>query len=256
MTLVEFSTSTLFSIFIVFCRVGSAFMFLPAIGESNIPSIVKVIISVAMSLLIYSSSSAVNNILFPESALNLTFLLAGEVSVGIMIGLATKFILSALHVFGLVVASQSGLASAMLFDPSQSTQGSLFGNFFTMLATMLILSMDLHLVIISGLANTYQHLPPGSFIQHFEGFTEMIIRSASTAFITGIKMSLPFIIVSLLLFIGTGILGKLMPQLQIFSLILPVQILLNVLILLFVLSSLSMWFIDYYQEQLTQIFGN
>lgn len=228
-------------------------MFIPAVGETNVPTVVKVIIAVAVSLLIFSSQP--NNILLPDSAVSIAILLFGEISIGIMIGLATKFIISAIHVFGLVMATQSGLASAMLFDPSQATQGSLFGNFFTTLAVMLILSLDLHLVIISGLADTYKHLPIGD-TKHFESFSELLIRSSSSAFITGVKMSLPFLAVSLMLFLGVGILAKLMPQLQIFSLIFPIQIMINVLVFIFILSSLSMWFVDYYQEQLSQIFGS
>ncbi|MBA8666571.1 flagellar biosynthetic protein FliR [Holosporaceae bacterium 'Namur'] len=254
MTLVEFSNSGLFLVFLIFSRVGSAFMFIPAIGETSVPSMVKIIFAVAVSLLIFSSMP--NNILFPDSVVSIVVLLVGEISIGVMIGLVTKFIISAVHVFGLVMATQSGLASAMLFDPAQATQGSLFGNFFTILAIMLILSLDLHLVIISGLADTYKHLPIGGFTRHFESFSELIIRSASNAFITGVKMSLPFLVVSLMLFLGVGILAKLIPQLQVFSLIFPIQIIINVLVFIFILSSLSMWFVDYYQEQLSQIYGS
>lgn len=253
MSLVELSTSTVFSIFTIFCRIGSAFMFIPAVGETNIPNTVKVLIAVTISMLIYFSTQ--NTVLLPGSVISLAILLGSEICIGIMIGLALKFILSSLHVFGMVVASQSGLSSAMLFDPSQATQGSAFGNLFNMLAIMLILSLNLHLVIIAGLADTYQHLPIGELGKHYHSFTDLVIRSASSAFITGIKMSLPFLVVSLMFFLGMGILAKLMPQLQVFSLIFPIQILLNVLIFIFVLSSLSMWFLDYYQEQLTQIFG-
>jgi flagellar biosynthetic protein FliR len=228
-------------------------MFIPAIGETNVPPNIRLVIAIAVSLLI--SSASFGSINMPSSPLMLTIILAQEITVGIILGLSTKILLSAIHVFGLSIASQSGLASAMLFDPSQGTQGSLFGNLFTYLVIALILSMDLHLVIISGLANTYNFFPVNSFAEHYEDFIDVIVKITSGAFTTGIKMSFPFIISGLLLAISAGILSKLMPQLQIFYLLLPVQIILAIIMLLLTFSSLTMWYIDYFSDHLNQLFG-
>jgi flagellar biosynthesis protein FliR len=253
--LVELSVSHVYGIAIVFCRIGSAAMFLPLIGEMSVSPAIRLLIAIALSALIAPALSDIIPAL-PSSAILLSILIFSEISIGVVIGLITKLIFSSIHTLGLIIATQSSLASAMLFDPSQGTQGSIFGNFFALSILVLLLSLNLHLDIIKALTDSYKLFAIGSFGTHLESFTQTIIHTASDAFNVGVKLSAPFMITGLLVYIGSGVLSRLMPQFQIFFLILPAQILISFIIMLLVFSSTAMWFVDYYQQTLLNIFGS
>lgn len=248
------SPETVLIAVLTFCRVGTVFMFLPALGESNVPMNIRLIIAVVISLLVAPTLS-VNDIKVTSSPLYLLLIVGVEVALGVAIGLMTKLLLSAVHVLGFSIGTYSGLSSAILFDPSQNSQGSIFGNFFTLITIACILAADLHLLIISGVAHSYHKFPLASFHEHVGDFSELISQTTSMAFNVGIQISAPFILVSIALSVAAGVIAKLIPQIQIFFLVLPAQVLLAFIILLLTFSGIVMWFIEFYREQLTLLFS-
>ena len=247
MTLVDVSQSALFAGFIIFCRVGTASMFIPAIGDATTTTQVRLVFALLITfLLVPVKQHYIGPV--PNDALAIIMLALQEVLVGVVLGMTMKIILSSLHVLGMIIAFNSGLSSGMIFDPSQGTQGSPFGNFLTMFATVMILATDLHLTMISGLANSYDKFAIDLFTTQYDDYFSAVVRTTSDAFNIGIKMAMPFIIVGLVFYLGIGILSRLMPQFQIFFLMLPAQILVNILILMLTASAIISWFIGYYEE--------
>jgi flagellar biosynthetic protein FliR len=254
MTLAEFSTNSIFSAFLIFCRIGTACMFLPAVGETYVSPMIRVIFAGMLSLMLvplYQSRIPV----MPESAIELIILLGGEITIGMVIGITMKTILSAVHVLGMTISYQSGLSSGMMFDPSQGTQGTLFGNLLSMAVIVTIISTDLHFILVKGITHSYDLFGFGSYFQHYDDFTNLIIKTTNDAFNVGVQMAAPFLVGGLLLFIVSGVLSRLMPQLQIFFLMLPVQIILSLIIFMASISALVLWFVEYYKEFITNLFG-
>ncbi len=254
MTLAEFSTSAIFSTFLIFCRIGSACMFLPAVGETFISPMIRVVFAGLLSLMIvplYQTQLPT----IPESSIELIILLGGEITIGMIIGITMKTILSAVHVLGMTISYQSGLSSGMMFDPSQGTQGSLFGNLLSMAVIITIISSDLHFILIKGITHSYELFNVGSYFEHYDDFSNLIIKTTNDAFNIGVQMSAPFLVGGLLLFIVSGVLSRLMPQLQIFFLMLPAQIILSLIIFMASIGAVVLWFVEYYREFITNLFG-
>jgi flagellar biosynthetic protein FliR len=247
MTLADFSIDFIFSIFLVFCRIGSAIMFVPGIGETFVSPRIRLTFAALLSFVVmpvvHSSMPTM-----PSSVIDLTLLIGAEVTIGIALGMMLKIILSSIHVLGMIIAYQSGLASGMIFDPSQGNQGTFFGNFLTLLIVVVILASDTHYILIKGLTESFKLINFGTFAQHHDSITQMIIRTTSDAFNVGVKLAAPFIISGLILYLVSGVLSRLMPQLQIFFLMLPAQILMGFTILLASLSGIVLWFISHYEE--------
>src|SRR5690606_23569742 len=70
----------------------------------------------------------------PGSPLGLTVLLMAEITIGVFMGLLSRMLIAAMHTAGMIIAMQSGLAAAMMFDPTAGTQGSPFGNLLSLTA--------------------------------------------------------------------------------------------------------------------------
>lgn len=254
MNLVDISQSALFAGIIIFCRVGTATMFIPVLGDTNVVVQVRLVFALLLTfILIPLKQHYVGAV--PDDLITMVMLAGQEIIIGVVIGMTMKIILSSLHVLGMTIAFQSGLSSGMIFDPSQGTQGSMFGNFITLVATLLILTTDLHLSLISGLAESYEKFQIASFYYQYDDYFSAIVRTTGDAFNIGIKMSLPFLIVGMVFYLGTGILSRLMPQFQIFFLMLPAQIFINILILFLTITGILTWFIGYYEEATTTFLG-
>ena len=244
--------SALFSLLLIFCRIGSCIMVLPGFKELYVPVRSRLLFSLAISFLLMptlrSSLPA-----FPHSALVLAMLMLGEIIVGIFIGSVTTILVTAMDTLGLIVATQSGLGSALLFDPNQGTQGAIVGNFVGMMIVTLFFITDMHYVLLRGLQESYQIFLPGH-IPDTGDMSSVITRIVGQTFEVSLKLAAPQIVIGLLIFLGGGILSRLMPAMQIFFLLMPIQILISFFIITITLSTGMLWYLGFFEDTLTDFF--
>jgi len=179
-------------------------------------------------------------------------MLGQEMLVGAILGLTARLAISALQVAGSVVAQQLGLGFVTAVDPTQNQQGMLVGNFLTVLGVTLIFATDLHHLVIAGLNDSYTLFHPGEMPVTGD-MAQLITRTIGTAFKVGIQLSAPFLVFGLLFNIGLGVLSRLMPQMQVFFIGLPLSIILGLLLLLLVIGAMMGIFVGYIENVLGQI---
>ena len=149
-----------------------------------------------------------------------------ELLVGAVLGLTARLAISSLQVAGSVVAQQLGLGFVTAIDPTQNQQGLLVGNFLTVLGVTLIFATDLHHLVIAAMNDSYTIFAPGE-IPLIGDAAQHVTRVIATSFKIGIQLSAPFLVFGLLFNLGLGILSRLMPQMQVFFIGLPLSILLG-----------------------------
>ena len=142
----------------------------------------------------------------------------------------------ALDTAGMVISISSGLSNAQLFNPALSTQGSLVGAFLSVTGVVVLFAMNLHHLLFAGIIESYEFFPMGA-LPDLGSMAEMIARSVSAAFTIGIKIAAPFLVISILIYTGMGVLSRLMPQVQVFLIALPLQILIALVLMSMFLSS-------------------
>ena len=250
MKLLNFSSATIFCYFLIFCRIISSFFFIPSIGEVNVSSRIKLVLGLAITFLIGSLQK--NLIPAPTSAVEMMLVILSEISIGITFGLISKIMLSSIYIAGHSISSSIGLSAAMMFDPNHGDQSTNIGVFLNIVAVIIIVQLNLHIAVVDALIKSYETLPIGAFFKHYESFSELIVKTVVTAWNIGIRFSAPFIIASLLIYLGAGILSRLMPQLQVFFLLLPAQVLVGFTMLILFISSAMLWFIDEYKTFVIQ----
>jgi flagellar biosynthetic protein FliR len=129
-------------------------------------------------------------------------------------------------------------------DPTQGEQGVIVGNFLTMLAVTLFFATNMHYLVIAALNDSYTLFEPGE-VPSTGDVAALVTQTVSGAFRVGIQLSAPFLVFGLLFNIGLGVLSRLMPQMQVFFIAMPLSILLGLLFLLLVLGSMMGFFLDY-----------
>lgn len=236
---------------LTFARVGAMVMLLPGVGELNLPSRVRLSIALVLSALLlpaHQKAYAVNlGALGP-----VLVLLFQELMIGAVLGLTARLAISALQVTGSVVAQQLGLGFVTAVDPTQNQQGLLVGNFLTVLGITLVFATDLHHLVIAAMNDSYNIFQPGE-LPLMGDTAQHITRVIATAFRIGIQLAAPFLVFGLLFNLGLGILSRLMPQMQVFFIGLPLSILLGLLLLLLVIGAMMSTFVSYLQGVLVDL---
>ncbi len=230
---------------LVFARVGAMVMLLPAIGEMGVPSRVRLLLALAISVALAPTVQGAYPATAPATTVGLVILIGQEITAGILVGAMARIIMSALSVAGFLIASQIGLSYAQTIDPTQNTQGAVVGNFMTLLGTVLIFATDLHHLAIGAIAGSYRMLPPGGHLPTSD-MLQLVIRLVSSSFALGFQLAAPFLVFGFAVYAALGVLAKLMPQLQVFFVAVPVNILAGFVVMLALLGAMMTLFLNYY----------
>ena len=218
-------------------------MLLPGLGEQNISARLRLTIALILAAVLLPLHRSAYHI--DTSALGpAAVLLVEEIIIGAVLGLTARLTISALEVAGSVIAQQLGLGFVTAVDPTQGEQGVLVGNFLTMLAITLFFATDMHHLVIAALNDSYTLFEPGE-VPATGDVASLMTKTVAGAFRIGIQLSAPFLVFGLVFNLALGVLSRLMPQMQVFFVALPLSILLGFLFLVLVLGSMMGLFLDY-----------
>ena len=220
---------------LTFARVGTLVMLMPGLGEQLVPTRFRLAFAILLTLVLFPLTRP----LLPAAgtAPALIGVLLGEFAVGLVLGLATRMVVAALQTAGTIVAQQLGLAFAMTVDPSMGGQQAAIGNLLTLLGITLIFVSDLHHLAIAAIRDSYAVLPPGGF-PAAESAAALAVKAVARGFALSVQIAAPFIAFGILFNLGVGVLSRLMPQLQVFFLAMPADILIDMLVLLAVVGTM------------------
>ena len=154
-----------------------------------------------------------------------------------------------------MIAQQLGLGFVIAIDPTKGQQGLLIGNFLTILGLTLLFATDSHHLVIAALNESYRIFSPGEVFPGGD-VAALATRAFAAAFKIGVQLSAPFLVFGLVFNIGLGILARLMPQMQVYFVGVPLSILVGFLILALVISALMTAYLDYFtgvMQQLTPV---
>jgi len=237
---------------LVFARIGTMIMMLPGLGEMSVPRRIRLTLALVLSAVLLPLHRTAYEVDLTTFGPVLT-LMAQEIFIGAVLGLTARLMISALQVAGFVIAQQLGLGFASAVDPTQGgQQGVLISNFLTMLGVTLIFATDLHHLIIAALNDSYRLFRPGE-IPLIGDVAALTTQTIALAFKIGIQLSAPFLIFGLLFNLGLGVLSRLMPQMQVFFVGMPLSILIGLIILFLVLGAVMMVFLNSMETVLRQL---
>ena len=235
---------------LLFARIGTMMMLMPALGEGSISPRVRLAIALLLTLVFYPLMSPLYSVDATAPLARVMLLFATEFVIGFFVGLGARLITYTLSIAGMVIASQSGLAFAMATDPTMDgQQGAVIGSFLSLLGITLIFAFDLHFLVIAAMHDSFQLFPPGSGLPVGD-LAEMATMLVADIFSIAIRLSAPFIVVGLVFYFGLGLLNKLMPQMQIFFIAMPLNIAIGGVMLFALLVTMMMWYLGHFETAL------
>jgi flagellar biosynthetic protein FliR len=236
---------------LVFARIGMMVMLLPGLGELSVPPRVRLTVALVLTAILMPLHR--NAYQIDLRAMGPVLLMLGqEILIGAVLGLTARLAISALQVAGSVVAQQLGLGFVTAVDPTQGQQGMIVGNFLTILGITLVFATDMHHLVIAALNDSYTLFKPGDTMAMGD-VAALFTRTSATAFRIGVQLAAPFLVFGLLFNLGLGVLSRLMPQMQVFFVGMPLSILVGFLILLLVVGAMMGTFLDHLQGVLREL---
>jgi flagellar biosynthetic protein FliR len=243
----------LFAFFLIFARVGAAFLLLPGYSAAYVSPNIRLALALAVSFAVMPLlADALPTMPAAPSALAL--LLVGETVVGSFFGILARILLGALQTAGTMIALFASLANAFIQDPIAEQQSSTVSGFLTTLGIVVIFATNLHELMLKAVVDSYMLFTPGQPLV-IGDLTDTVARRVADSFALGLQLAAPFLVVALTYYVGLGILGRLMPTLQVFFFGLPVQISLQIWVMMIAVSGIMMVFMTRFQDGFVPFLG-
>ena len=179
----------IFIAMLIFVRLGAAMMFLPAFSEPYVPVRVRLLLALLVTLAVAPILAGTFPPL-PEQAILLVLLIASEAFIGLFLGLIARTIMSALQTAGMFIANVSTFANALINDPTSAEQGSILGALLTILGLLVVVTLDLHHLLLIGVIDSYTLFVPGTPLM-MEDFAQSMAMLVSKSFVLGFQLAAP-----------------------------------------------------------------
>lgn len=212
-----------------FIRISAFVVVVPIFGTRVVPKYARVLIAVALTFVIVPTLDPPPAI-DPFSGTGFLTTIA-QVMIGVAMGFAVKLVFSALETGGHVAAQTMGLGFAQMMDPANGITVPVVSQFYTVLATLIFLALNGHLVLISTLAESFHMIPIA-----MQGISQdglwVLIQWSSWVFIGAVLISLPVVVALLLVNIAFGVMMRAAPQLNVFAVGFPLTLTLGFVFML------------------------
>lgn len=212
-----------------FIRIAAFVGVVPIFGTRNVPARVKIILAFALAIMVVP--------ILPKFQAGDPLSLAGmlitlqQLLIGILLGFIVSIVFSALIIGGQSVAQLMGLGFASMMDPQNGVSVPVVGQFYTVLATIIFLIMNGHLILVNTLVGSFKTMPIGGHILLNDKFWQVVLWS-KWMFIAALVIALPAITALLLVNVAFGVMTRASPQLNIFAVGFPITILLGFIAML------------------------
>jgi len=195
-------------------RILGLFASAPIFSNRGVPARVRLAIGLGVAIALLPVMPPMPDVP-PSSGVGLA-IFGQQIFIGIAVGFMIRIVFAAVDMAGALIGMQMGLSFAIFFDPDAGGQTAVLSDFLNLIATLLFLAINGHLLMIEVLVRSFEWLPVGTDIVRAEGWG-YIARAGLTVFAAGLLLSLPVIGVLLVANIALGVLTRAAPQLNLFA---------------------------------------
>jgi flagellar biosynthetic protein FliR len=199
----------------------------PIFGNKQVTTRVKIGFSVILTIIIAPTIGVMPTVAI-GSGQGLLIMIQ-QIIIGIAMGFTMRMIFSAVEMAGELSGLQMGLGFASFYDPINANHSAIIAQWLGMIAALAFLSMNGHLYMLSGLAESFQTLPMGNMMSN-QGFYS-VANWGSSIFAYALQISLPILAALLITNIALGILTRAAPQLNLFAVGFPITLVIGFFVL-------------------------
>ena len=241
------TASEVYAAGLVFARVGAMVMLVPGLGDASVPPRIRLSFALLMSLIL--TPLVAPQVVIPAAVSGVAAEVIRETLIGLMIGAVLRMTLSALTVAGEIVAIQTTLGFAQTASPSQAQPSATLSTFLNLIGVTLVMTTDLHHLFFAAMVNSFD-LFPFSRTPPIGDAAALAVQTFAGSFALGLQLSAPVVVFSIVFNIATGLVGRVMPQFQIFFVASPLAVIFGLSIFALSLGTIGMVWTDRFREVL------
>ncbi|MDR3513660.1 MAG: flagellar biosynthetic protein FliR [Caulobacteraceae bacterium] len=232
----------------VLFRVGSMVMVMPGIGETAVPARIRLSFALLLALclgpIVAPSLPAV-----PDSVGTMAGYVFKEVLIGLMIGGILRLFLTAMTTTGELVSLQTTLAFSQTANPLGAQPSTSLSVFLNLMGVVLVFDTDLHQMFLAAIVHSYSLFPP---IKHapIADAAQLAEETVGKSFALAVQLAAPILIFSLVFNVAVGLVGRVMPQFQIFFAATPLTLLLGLSLFALSLGAIGLVWTQAYEALL------
>ena len=225
-----FSPANIIVFMAILVRIGGLFASAPLYSTYPIPAQIKIWLTAFIAFILYPMVQAHSHFVIPHEAAGLICVFIKEFAIGYIIGFCANLVFLAAELGANMFSIQMGLSISQALNPASGTTSPIISQAFTLLVTLVFISLNAHQWLLSAIYSSFAHVPIGySFI--FDGaLVEKILYMTGQMFTISIGISMPIFGVLLIKDILLGFVSKLMPTMNIFMVAMPLKVYVGLLL--------------------------
>lgn len=219
-----------------FMRIGAMFAAAPIFSARSVPVRIRI-------LLAFFIASILVPVIPPPPAVDLIsgealIISISQVLIGLAMGFILQLVFAAFVIAGQSIATAMGLGFASMVDPQNGVQVPVISQAFLIMATLIFLALNGHLIFIEVLAKSFQNMPVGPFSPSRDALWQLVMWG-SDMFTGGMLIALPAVAALLLVNLAFGVTSRAAPQLNIFAVGFPIMIMIGTAFLILTLPTIT-----------------
>ena len=227
---VLFSVSNIILFMAIITRLSGLFASAPLFSTYPIPQLGKIWLAALIAFILFPIVQYNTAFTVPNSIPALTVILFKEFLIGYVIGYCANLMFVGIELGVNMFAIQMGLSADQALNPTSGGSSPVITQAYTYLATMLFLALGAHQWLFSAIYNSFKSMPIGYTFAFSPEFVNEIIRATSSIFSVGLEIALPIFGVLFITDVLLGFTSKMMPQMNIFMVSMPLKIYLGLLL--------------------------
>lgn len=239
----EILSVDVFQLLLIVARLGTAIMFAPGLGGQLVSARTRLLLSVLLSFLLMPVVGPMLPAM-PPDPMRMTVLVLGEATVGLFFGVLMQLLMGPIDLAGNFISYATGLTNAYVYDDISQGQSQIVTSFINNVALTLFLMTDIHHLMLRALVDSYSLFQPGAALPMGD-FSQTLVRVSSDSFSIAMRLAAPLIVFSLVFNVALGLLNKLVPQMQVFFVGTPLQLLIGMAVLMIALPPMMVIFLRY-----------
>jgi flagellar biosynthetic protein FliR len=222
MDIFQFNPDLLMSFLLTFFRISVVLFLLPFFGGDSTPAPVKAAILLVLTLALFPKLSFPGR-LFPGSYWGILLMLLGEAVLGLVIGMLVRFLFDAVQAGGQLIGFQMGFTMVTVVDPMTGISEAATAHFLSMCTMLTFLSLNGHLLLLSGLGQSFDLVPPGGLFLT-PALAGHVFEFSKQLFVLAVKIAAPIMAALFLVDLALALISRVAPQMHILTLGFPIKI--------------------------------
>jgi flagellar biosynthetic protein FliR len=235
----QWSEAELLLFILALIRITALIGTFPIFGIQSVPNSAKVLLSLVMGMVLFPSIKIVNAKFTGDLNSGFMWLALREAMIGLILGSIARLYFMSINVAGQIMSTSLGLSAAQMFNPLMGTQSNTLEQFHVTLAMLLFLGFDGHHIFLTAINESFRILPMSFDMLKLEGVKTAAVMGSDILSL-GLRISAPIVVSLFLTQVAMGIIGRVVPQIN----VLVTSLHLTIIVGLFVIFVTLPFFLD------------